>query len=174
MLSRQVHILDNVLPDEVIESIRDQHFCLSEAEGRNRWVDRGNEPCYFQALIEVASQYFDLKEAVGYEWWTHKNTYTGKGWHIDYHEAAWQRDRTLKTPMCSIIFYPLVANIKGGEFVLEDLKIPAKTNRMILVSSNEPHNIANYNVEDADRWSLLINPWNYVPDGLVPSWHLSN
>jgi hypothetical protein len=173
MDKRKVIVIDDALSTEDTESFRDQHFCMSETE-HNRWVDRGNQPNYITSLIKAASEYIDIESAVGYEWWTHKNTYTNKGWHIDYDEEVWCASRTLKTPLCSIIYYPLVAHIKGGEFVLEDLKIPAKTNRMIIVSAKEPHKINNYNTEEADRWSFLINPWIYKPEAATPSWHITD
>ena len=168
---RKVIVIDDALSVEDVEQFRTHHFCHSEIEW-NRWVDKGNQPKYITNLVKVAENYFDLSTAVGYEWWTQKNTYTNKGWHIDYDEGEFINKHNLKAPLCSIIYYPLVAHIKDGEFVLEDLKIPAKTNRMIIVSPNEPHKINNYNIEEADRWSFLINPWTYKPEAATPSWHI--
>jgi|GEM_PF-2027111 len=171
MVKRKVIVLDDVLSEEDAELFRARHFCSSERED-NRWVDKGNQPKYITNLVNVVESYIDLSTAVGYEWWTQKNTYTGRGWHIDNDEEVWASDGILKTPLCSIIYYPLVAHIKGGEFDLGDLKIPAKTNRMIIVSANEPHKINNYNIEEADRWSFLINPWSYKLEWATPSWHI--
>ena len=78
----------------------------------------------------------------------------------------------LVTPMFSMIYYPLVAHIQGGEFTLEDMKIPAKTNRLIILSANEVHTIGPYNVDNATRWSFLINPWTYKPEVTIPSFHM--
>ena len=55
---------------------------------------------------------------------------------------------------------------------MDDLKIPAKTNRLIIVSSSEPHKINNYNTEEAERWSFLLNSWDYKLEWAPPSWHI--
>ena len=172
MSGRKILVFDDVLTVKEAETVRDAHFCLSEPEPI-RWVDKGNEPYYMTKLINIAAEHFDISNAVGYDWWTQINTFTYKGWHIDYEEKPWTIDRTLNVPLCSLIYYPLAAHVKGGELWTDDLKIPAKTNRLIMMSNNIPHKIAPYNVDDSDRWSLLINPFDHFTEGTVKSWHVN-
>lgn len=169
--NRQVIVIDDALSLEHNEHFRHRHFCESEVEW-GRWITEGNQPKYIDGLIKIASKYMDLEKVAGYEWWTQKNTYTQKGWHIDYDEGKMGTEDTLVTPMFSMIYYPLVAHIQGGEFTLEDMKIPAKTNRLIILSANEVHTIGPYNIDNATRWSFLINPWTYKPEVTIPSFHL--
>ena len=170
MNKKKIIVIDDAISMDSVRAFSENHFNSIPSE-ESRWVDKGNQPQYITDLIKIAEDYFDLSTAVGYEWWTMKSTYTNRGWHIDNDEKVWE-DSILQTPLCSIIYYPLVAHIKGGEFVLEDLKIPAKTNRMIIVSANEVHKINNYNIEEADRWSFLLNPWHYKLEWAAPSWHI--
>ena len=83
MSGRKILVFDDVLTVKEAETVRDAHFCLSEPEPI-RWVDKGKEPYYMTKLINIASKHFDIKKAVGYDCWTQINTYTHKGWHVDY------------------------------------------------------------------------------------------
>lgn len=168
-MSKKIIVLDDVLSLDDCATFQDQHFCLSDPMP-NMWADKEAIPNYFKNLISVASQHFDLSEAVGYEWWTQKNTYTAKGWHYDLDEDIWKHNLKVVPPICSIIYYPLVSCLKGGELILEDLKIQPKTNRMILMSQNVPHMIAPYNIDEATRWSFLCNPWSYKLNWARPTW----
>ena len=169
--NRKLFVIDDALSLEYQENFRHRHFCESEVEW-GRWITEGDQPNYIDGLIKIASKYMDLEKVAGYEWWTQKNTYTGKGWHIDYDEGIMGTESVLKTPMFSMIYYPLVAHIEGGEFTLEDMKIPAKTNRLIILSADEVHTIGPYNIDRATRWSFLMNPWTYKPEVTIPSFHI--
>ena len=169
--NRKLFVIDDALSLEDQENFRHRHFCESEVEW-GRWITEGNQPNYIDVIIKIARKYMDLEKVAGYEWWTQKNTYTQKGWHIDYDEGIMGTKSVLKTPMFSMIYYPLVAHIEGGEFTLEDMKIPAKTNRLIILSADEVHKIGPYNIDKATRWSFLLNPWTYKPEVTIPSFHI--
>ena len=168
MDKRKVIVLDDALSMEDAELFRARHFCLTEGES-NRWVDKGNQPKYITNLVKVAENYFELPTAVGYEWWTQNNTYTNRAWHYDVDES---NKETLKSPLCSIIYYPFVAHLNGGYLSTEDVKIKPKTNRMIIMAPEIMHRIETYNIEEATRWSFLLNPWNYKLEEVTPSWHI--
>ena len=110
--NRQVIVIDDALSLEDNELFRHRHFCESEVEW-GRWIAEGNQPEYIDGLIKIASKYMDLEKVAGYEWWTQKNTYTQKGWHIDYDEGKMGIEDILVTPMFSMIYYQLVAHIQG-------------------------------------------------------------
>ena len=169
--NRKLFVIDDALSLEYQENFRHRHFCESEVEW-GRWITEGDQPNYIDGIIKIARKYMDLEKVAGYEWWTQKNTYTQKGWHIDYDEGIMGTESVLKTPMFSMIYYPLVAHIEGGEFTLEDMKIPAKTNRLIILSADEVHTIGPYNIDRATRWSFLMNPWTYKPEVTIPSFHM--
>ena len=146
-----------------------QHFNDVPTE-KLRWVNKGDQPQYITDLINVADNYFNLSTAVGYEWWTQNNSYSIKEWHYDTDEA--EGKETSKSPLCSIIYYPLAAHLNGGYLSTEDIKIKPKTNRMIIMAPETVHRIEPYNIEEAARWSFLINPWEFKLENATPSWHI--
>lgn len=168
-MKSKIIVIDDVLSLHDVAAFQDQHFCLSEGMP-NMWADKEAIPSYFQKLIEVVEKHVDISKAVGYEWWTQKSTYTAKGWHYDLDEDVWTKELKVIPPICSVVYYPLVAQLKGGDFITEDIRITPKTNRMILMKPNTVHMIAPYNQEEATRWSFLCNPWTYKLEWAAPSW----
>jgi hypothetical protein len=168
MNKKKIIVLDDVLSIDSLHIFSLQHFNNIPSE-RARWVDKGNQPQYITDLIKAANDFFDLSNAVGYEWWTQNNTYSEKNWHYDSDESVIEK---LKSPLCSIIYYPFVADLNGGFFSAEDIKIKPKTNRMIIMAPEIMHRIEPYNIEEATRWSFLINPWTYKLEAATPSWHI--
>ena len=170
MDKKKIIVLDDVVSTNSMRAFSDNHFNNMPSE-QLRWVDKGNQPPYITDLIKVADDYFDLSDAVGYEWWTHNNTYSEKNWHYDTDQSEGKK---LKSPLCSIIYYPFVAHLNGGYLSTEDVKIKPKTNRMIIMAPEIMHKIETYNIEEATRWSFLINPWTYKPEEATPSWHITD
>jgi len=168
-MKSKIIVIDDVLSLHDVAAFQDQHFCL-ENSMPNMWADKGALPSYFERLIKAIQIHVDISKAVGYEWWTQKSTYTNKGWHYDLDEDVWTKELKVIPPICSVVYYPLVAQLKGGDFITEDIRITPKTNRMILMAPNVVHMIAPYNQEEATRWSFLCNPWSYKLEWANPSW----
>ena len=168
MNKKKIIVIDDAISMDSVRAFSENHFNNLPIE-TSRWVDKGNQPQYITDLVKVAENYFDLSTAVGYEWWTQNNSYSNKAWHYDVDES---NKETLKSPLCSIIYYPFVAHLDGGFFSTEDIKIKPKTNRMIIMAPEIMHRIETYNIEEATRWSFLLNPWNYKLEEVTPSWHI--
>ena len=168
MNKKKIIVLDDVISMDSVRAFSENHFNDMPSE-QSRWVDKGKQPQYITDLIKVAETYFDLSTAVGYEWWTQNNTYPTKAWHYDVDES---NKEILKSPLCSIIYYPFVAHLNGGYLSTEDVKIKPKTNRMIIMAPNTMHKIETYNIEEATRWSFLLNPFSYKLEEATPSWHI--
>jgi len=158
------------------------------------FANETNHPCKYliDLLVSIATDYFDFSDYVGYEAWTHMNTRPGQnidgylsggevdldsnmnkqggqssshdGWHYDKDELYFNRTGDMKFPICSLVYYPLVAkDLKGGRLVFEDHKIIPKENRLVMFSPGEIHTVDGFK---GKRCSLIINPWNtsHIPD----------
>jgi len=168
MNKKKIIVIDDDISMNSVRAFSQNHFNNLPIEPL-RWVDKGNQPQYITELVKVAENYFELPTAVGYEWWTQNNSYPTQAWHYDTDES---NKETLKSPLCSIIYYPFVAHLSGGYLSTEDVKIKPKTNRMIIMAPEIMHRIEPYNIEEATRWSFLLNPWAYKPEASTPSWHI--
>ena len=150
-------IIDNVLdPDSVVrikesidESTKDPFFY---AMNSNHLYDN-----FCLAMINVASEFYDLSSSVGYEFWTRLNR-CAAGWHRDKDERLYDEQKIVSYPLCTIIYYPHV-DMKGGELLLGDDKILPKTNRMVIFAPGIPHNVEDFTGE---RISMMVNPWNRI------------
>lgn len=113
-----------------------------------------------EKLITRAKQFFDISEMVGYDFWGHSNNKLD--WHYD-------RDENIKdyvsTPICSIVFYSTIQNLRGGELVFEDgTTIIPRTNRAVIFSPRLKHKV---NPCSGVRLSYNVNPFNYdVNEGI--------
>ena len=74
----------------------------------------------------------------------------------DKDEKLFDEKNILSFPLCTIIYYPHVDNLKGGELLLGNDKILPKTNRMVIFASGISHNVENFT---GDRISMMVNPW---------------
>lgn len=152
-------IKDNVLSDSSLALVQQSFFCSNQPNYSNHWIDKANIPTYIHEILNVVKNNIDLKSYTGVEWWTQKDgSLPPKGWHYDVDENIWKKEHKVVTPICSIIYYPLIANLEGGLFKTEDTIITPKTNRLIIMSPNILHTVEPYN---GTRWSFLINPWSY-------------
>lgn len=103
-------------------------------------------------IILTVSKFFDLSEMVGFEYWTNHNV--DKDWHYDTDES----DREERYPICSIVYYPQVDILSGGNFITETESIKAKENRLLCFSPGIYHKVESF---EGQRVSIAINPWNY-------------
>ena len=151
-------IIDNVLDSDSVvrlkesidESTRDPFFYTMD--------DRHLYDNFSLSMIEIAKQFYDLSSSVGYEFWTRLNRCVG-GWHRDKDEKLYDEKKILSYPLCTIIYYPHVHNMEGGELLLGDDKILPKTNRLVKFAPGIPHNVEDFTGE---RISMMVNPWNRI------------
>jgi hypothetical protein len=151
-------IIDNVLDsgsvvrlkESIDESTRDPFFYTMD----NRHLYDN----FCLAMINIASEFYDLSSSVGYEFWTRLNRCVSD-WHCDKDEKLYDEQKIVIYPLCTIIYYPHVYNMKGGELLLDGDKILPKTNRLVIFAPGIPHNVEDFTGE---RISMMVNPWNRI------------
>ena len=114
-------------------------------------------------MIEKSNYYVNLTSCIGYEFWTQNNTRPSTR-HQDKDELLKERTGEYSFPLCSLIYYPLVENLQGGQLYLEDDIITPKTNRLVIISAGMWHCVQKFT---GKRISFLINPWNKTLNNLT-------
>ena len=114
-------------------------------------------------IIKKTNYYINLTSCVGYEFWTQNNT-KPKNMHQDRDEELFTSTGKLSFPLCSIIYYPIVANLKGGQLNVDDAIITPKTNRLVIISAGMWHSVEDFT---GTRISFLINPWDKTLNNLT-------
>jgi hypothetical protein len=103
-------------------------------------------------ILSFVSKFFDLSEMIGFEYWINHNT--DKVWHYDTDLS----DDEGRYPICSIVYYPQVGTVSGGNFLTETESIKPKENRLLFFSPGIYHCVESF---EGQRVSLAINPWKY-------------
>jgi len=143
----RVVILDNVLPINLLKDWQEEDISRVP-----EWTHGDQHP-----LIEAARPYYDTSKIRGFETWFHKNTRPNSGFHYDRDEYAYATHKTLRFPLCSLIFYITVENLEGGELNIENnIKITPKENRLVILAPRIKHGVEEFK---GNRTSLNINPW---------------
>ena len=115
-------------------------------------------------MIDIASKYYDLSSSIGYEFWTHNNTRPfgdsqKDGWHYDKDEFLFDANGTYDYPLCSIVYYPVVQDLEGGQLHLECDIITPQENRLVIFPPKTYHYVQPFK---GNRISLLVNPWSKI------------
>ena len=152
---------DVVLEEDVLHFEKDREVYVDE-----RWYNLDTEHQYQNtclSLIDLVRNYCDLSTCSVYEFWIHHNT-RPQQWHIDKDERMMAERGILSCPLCSIVYYPLVENLRDGRLHLldEDLKedviIVPKQNRLIVLSAGQRHFVEPFT--RGRRSAFIINPWD--------------
>lgn len=157
-------IVDDVLDSQSLEVV--QNFFSSSHQARQmQWADgdldyflKDSRP--FSKILNRIANVFDLSSMVGIEHWAHYGT--KPAWHIDKDEKLALRTGQISTPICSIVFYAKIDQLKNGKFMTENISVTPKTNRLLAFSPNEAHGVEEYT---GTRMSVAINPWAKKPEG---------
>lgn len=153
-----LHVEDNFLNDYEFRQIHDELFPSNNERKypRHNWVDNPNNlPVYIKKLLDTADKYFKFNNIKSYEWWIHEseNT-TPQYWHKDLYCKEFYHHNNIIFSECSIVYYPIVSFLNGGELIVNDISIKPKMNRAIFISKGELHKVNNYS---GDRISLGLN-----------------
>jgi len=153
-------IIDSFIEYETFLQVKKSS--LENLDGENLvdyvWYDLEEEHSFYDLcfrLINCASQYYDLSFCSGYEFWSQNNT-RPKGWHYDKDEQLKHNTGRINFPICSMVYYIKVQNLKGGKLHLHDDIITPKENRLIIFPPATYHFVEDFKGE---RTSLLLNPW---------------
>ena len=110
-------------------------------------------------MIDIASKYYDLSSSIGYEFWTHNNSRPSEDWHYDKDEFLFNATGIYEYPLCSMVYYPVVEDLKGGQLHLECDIITPKENRLVIFPPKTYHYVEPFK---GNRISLLVNPWSKI------------
>lgn len=148
-------VVDDVLTADEMQKTKE--FFKDLDYGSTQWID-GNSTELFplEKILSIVSKTFDLSAMQGCECWSHVNTRTS--WHVDKDETAWNTSKELKYPLCSIVYYTHVQDLRGGRFVTKSHVALPKENRLIAFSPGLQHGVE---VFKGERMSCAINPWAY-------------
>lgn len=157
-------VLDNVLAEPEMAAIRNIIHTDPDISTM-RWIDGGYDavkenPSPIASLLSIASNYFDVPSMCGAEFWAHNGT--RPDWHVDKDEQLSETSGTLAYPICSIVYYAEVDELKDGLFMTETINITPVNNRMIIFAPGIMHGVQPY---EGTRLSLAVNPWTTKPMG---------
>ena len=171
-----MNVIDNALPENELTRLLDNMNEFEIRGGASMWFGEPPDdlPTWwfdwdqehvckdiFLRLLNIASNYFDISFAAGYESWTNISVRPGfsesYGWHRDKDERLYLTEGILKFPICTLVYYPHIAgDMKGGVLELEDETIIPLRNRLVVFGPGLWHNVKEFSGE---RTSLVINPW---------------
>ena len=149
--------------DDVVDNSTFQSDCIKLSEsGKNipeKWYSL-DEKHIFQdfciQMINLSSQMYDLTSCVGYEFWTHYNTIP-RNWHIDKDAQLKIKTGYTRFPLCSMVYYVYVDELRGGKLHIEDDVITPKSNRLVIFSPGKYHCVEPFL---GKRITLCVNPWS--------------
>ena len=144
---------------ECVDALQQNEKETNENNFKERWYSLDEEHVFQDfciQMINVASNFFDLTSCKGYEFWSHNNT-EPRGWHIDQDEQLKGTTGQTRFPLCSMIYYVKIKDLKGGKLHIEDDIITPKSNRMVIFSPKLNHCVEPFMGE---RITLCVNPWS--------------
>ncbi len=144
---------------DCINSLQQNKKKTGDDNYKEKWYSLDEEH-HFQnfcvQMLNVAGSFFDLSTCKGYEFWSHFNT-RPRGWHIDQDEELVRTTGQTRFPLCSVVYYVKVKDLKGGKLHIEDDVITPKSNRMVIFSPKVNHCAEPFM---GDRITLCVNPWS--------------
>ena len=157
-------VLDNVLVEPEAVAVRE--VIHTDPDIKNmRWIDGDYalamaNPSPIATLLSIANRYFDLSNMCVAEFSAHNGT--RPDWHIDKDEKLHEMSGNLAYPICSIVYYAEVNNLKDGMFMTDTMTITPMNNRMLVFAPGIVHGVQPY---EGTRVSLAVNPWATKPMG---------
>ena len=159
-----ITILDDIVgnptfEDDCIQILENNKKNTNEINFNERWYSLDEEHIFKDfcvQMVNVASNFYDLTSCIGYEFWSQNNT-RPQNWHIDQDEQLVAKTNQTRFPLCSMVYYVKVNDLKGGKLHIEDDIITPKTNRLVVFSPQLNHCVVPF---VGDRISLCVNPWS--------------
>ena len=163
-----VIILDDVVnlnssfQSDIVEVLQTHKHHTGKTNFNEKWYSLEEDHIFRNLCLQMmvkAHYYVDLTSCIGYEFWTQNNTRPNGGWHQDKDEQLKMKTGELSFPLCSLIYYPLVENLEGGQLHLECDIITPKENRLVIFPPKTYHYVQPFK---GNRISLLVNPWSKI------------
>ena len=149
-----------VVLDDVLTTRKELLPLIDNKLEANDWYGVNEDHTYKDfclSILDIAGKYFNLSNAVGYEFWGHNGT--KPEWHYDKDETLYKTKQQLVFPLCSTVYYLEASKLRGGELLIgNDLVVVPKTNRLVIFAPGIYHTVKPY---EGKRVSLLINPWSH-------------
>ena len=111
-------------------------------------------------ILNEVNKHFSLRQMIGYETWARWNN-SIPDWHYDVDEQLWQREKIMKNPICGAVYYSVIKDLVGGEFVTETHSIKPRANMLLIFGPKIYHKVNQYTGE---RMGIAFNPWTYKPN----------
>jgi hypothetical protein len=147
-------IEDNFLNEEELAEFQ----LLSKLDSFRIKVDSyDNVDPISKKIIDFAREHFDFTNFHICEMWTNYNNVTLVE-HTDHDMNHFVHTGQERYPICSIVFYPLVENIKGGQLKIQKHSIEPKTNRILCFGPGIKHSILPF---EGTRVSIVYNLWEH-------------
>ena len=153
-----ITIVKNLLTTE--ENIQAYNFALSKPESFwvNGTVDSiSSNQFALDKIIKAVGSTVDLSTMAGCEIWTHVNS--GPGWHIDRDEIAFRKTGETHMPLCSIVYYISVRDLRDGRFCSDIGVVTPETNMLITFPRGLLHGVEPF---QGERIILAVNPWDHI------------
>lgn len=163
-MSTTAVIIDDVLNQTDLDFIQNKIY---GNHLQNNWYEIWQDHEYqsfCHVMLNLANTYYDLSDVIGYEFWSHMNTRPPGGWHYDKDEIAYHKNKIYKFPVCSIVYYPIIDNVTGGELLLNKDVIVPKVNRAVIFKPKLYHYVNEFT---GTRYSMLVNPWTTTLDSVT-------
>ena len=148
-------VIDNFLSNKNYKTIT-KIFSKLKGNIPVRWAETDYRNHIF--LTEAAKTY-DFTKYKGFEEWSQNNTQCNP--HVDKDEGYYQKTGKSKYPICSLIFYIEIKNLKGGELILAGDIIKPKSNRLVIFDPGLHHSVNEFK---GTRKVFLVNPWTHKPE----------
>jgi hypothetical protein len=148
-------VIDNFLSKKNYKTIT-KTFTKLKGNIPVRWAETDYRKHVF--LIEAAKTY-DFTKYKGFEEWSQNNTQCNP--HVDKDEGYYQKTGKFRYPICSLIFYIEVKNLRGGELILAGDIIKPKSNRLVIFDPGLHHSVESFK---GTRRVFLVNPWTHKPE----------
>ena len=144
-------ILDNALSTIPVVALHEKVLYFAKGEEQEN-------SSLANSLLEIASQYYDLSNCVGYEMWCHERNFKRSAYHIEKDEIAYEKYGEIRTPICSLTYYLDVKNLEGGRLVFPSKATPIipETNKLVIFDKKVAHKVEQWT---GSRVSIMINPW---------------
>ena len=158
--------LDSSFQRSIVDAFQMHKKYTGKTNFKEKWYSLDEDHIFRDLCLQVmvkAHRYVDLTSCIGYEMWTQNNT-RPRSRHQDKDEQLENKTGKISFPLCSLIYYPLVKNLRGGQLEVDNAIITPKTNRLIIMGPGMWHSVREFS---GNRISFLINPWNKTLNNLT-------